>query len=165
EVHALAAELQRVAGPELRLLLRRITRRRAQGGLVLHDDGDHVGCVGRGRCGGHRGSGRRCRRAAQREAGQRDRQGDEDQRSARHHSPSFPPACAVCACAVAAVLDALSSVEPMKPPSAGGGAMITWILSDSLSASVFWISSGCVEISTPSRSIWSLAILPTRSSR
>ena len=29
------------------------------------------------------------------------------------------------------------SVAPMKPESAGGGAMITWILSESLSASVF----------------------------
>jgi hypothetical protein len=37
----------------------------------------------------------------------------------------------------------------MNPPSEGGGAMITWTLSESLSASAFWISSGCFVMSAP----------------
>ncbi len=43
--------------------------------------------------------------------------------------------------------------------------MITWILSESLSAIVFWISSGWRVMSAPSRAICSLVDLPTLSMR
>ena len=54
---------------------------------------------------------------------------------------------------------------PATKPLACGGAMITWILSDSLSASVFWISSGFFWISAASRAICSADALPVTSMR
>ena len=52
-----------------------------------------------------------------------------------------------------------------KKPPACGGAMMTWILSDSLSASVFWMSSGFFAISAESRSICADCALPVASMR
>src|SRR5258708_14961802 len=57
------------------------------------------------------------------------------------------------------------SPEAMNRPSVPAGAMITRTLSESLSATVFWISSGCRLSSSPSRAIWSALALPTLSSR
>src|SRR5580658_2923952 len=58
-----------------------------------------------------------------------------------------------------------SKFEPMKPPWVGGAAMMTWTLSESLSAMVFWINNGFLLISSPSRSICSLVTLLMCSSR
>ena len=44
--------------------------------------------------------------------------------------------------AVPRAIACVPSRPPAKKPPAAGGATMTWILSDSLSASVFWISSG-----------------------
>ena len=58
-----------------------------------------------------------------------------------------------------------SRPAPMKLPSVPGAAMITCTLSESLSAIVFWISSGWRVMSAPSRPICSAFDLPTLSRR
>src|SRR6185369_1915702 len=108
--------------------------------------------------------GGRARRGAQRglvlrHDGQREQRGGEGN---HHCTPSpAPPSLRACCCAGSGP----TSPEAMKRPSALGGAMMTCTLSDSLSATVFWISSGWRLSSAPSRAICSLATLPRRSRR
>ncbi len=97
EAAALAAHLQPVAAPQLRLRRRAVVGGGAQHRRVLDDDG----------------------------GGQHQRQ---------HQSPSTSAVSGLSSCTPRAACP--SSAPAMNPP-AWGGAMITWILSDSLSASVF----------------------------
>ena len=78
----------------------------------------------------------------------------------RQHHSSDPPAAGAGGVVV------LPPSRPLaKKPLVLGGAMITLILSDSLSARAFWISSGLCLSSAASRAICSVVALPVTSSR
>src|SRR5262249_19741472 len=152
-VEPLSPDLDSLSLPEHGLFLPGAAWASAEHRAVLHDD--------------RRGQWRSVRQRRepddeQDECGERPREVDYEVKcDAQHdHRPA-------AACRVSSALRGCrpSSGAPMNPPSAGGGATITWILSDNLSASAFWIRSGCWVMSEPSRCICSALALPTRSRR
>ena len=132
-VEPLAAHLQHLALPELRLL-----RRRSRGGGAQHGAGRCVTMAAASAGRRRRHVAIALRRAWLSSSSSAALRGRLLRRS-RCARPVPPP----------------SRLAAMKPPPVPGGAMITCILSESLSAIVFWISSGWRVISAPSRAICS----------
>ena len=119
-VQALAAHLHHLALPQHRLLAGRAARFRAQRDLIRDDHGGR-GLRGAGRADGATKDERQaCECGAQ--------HGYFSSRTAGSSALTPEPAPRLLP---------PSSAVPMKPPSAGVGAMMTWTLSESLSASVF----------------------------